>query len=326
MMGSVIELNDDSFIVKQHYRYVETYRNINSWNHLETAEISDIKEHIAPIVKPKKDNELARRFDYLLYSIQLGVLQSKNVQKPIDSVVAAAELLTEKYSIPQVTAQRPIIEKVQTQEFWDSATIADLEQVREAMRGLIQYIDKMKRKIYYTDFEDQISEGAKGEPLYTTNELTNYRKKVEFYLKEHADNLSVYKLRNNKQLNETDMKELERILWNELGSREDYTKEYGDTPIGRLVRKIVGVDRSALNEAFSKFLSDEKLNINQIRFVNLIIDYIVENGNIEDNSVLMNEPFKSAGSIVALFKDDIGKAKEILQVVEEIKNNSERLA
>ena len=326
MMGAVIELNDDSFLVKRHYRYVEIYRNRNSWDHLETVEISDIKEHIAPIVKPKGDDELARRFDYLVYSIELGILQSKSVQEPIDRVVTAATLLTEKYSIPQVSAQRSTIEKVQTQDFWDGATIIELEQVRDALRRLIQYIDKSKRKVYYTDFEDQISEGAEGAPLYTTDELTNYRKKVEYYLKAHEDNLSVFKLRNNKKLNETDMKELERILWSELGSRDDYIKEYGDTPIGLLVRKIVGVDRSALNEAFSKFLSDEKLNINQIRFVNLIIDYIVENGNIEDNSVLMNEPFRSLGSITVLFKDNLGKAKELMSVVEEIRDNSAKMA
>ena len=122
------------------------------------------------------------------------------------------------------------------------------------------------------------------------------------------------------------MQELERILWNELGLKEDYEKEYGDTPIGRLVRKIVGVDRAAVNEAFSKFTSDEHLNINQIRFVGLIIDYIVANGNIEDNSVLMEEPFRSLGSITALFKDDMGIAKEIMNVVADIKNNSEMIA
>lgn len=326
LTGAVIELNDESFLVKRHYRYVETYRNRDSWDHLETVEISDIKEHIAPIVKPQKDDELARRFDYLVYSIELGVLQSKNVQNPIEIVVSAASLLTEKYSIPQVKAQKAVIEKVQTQEFWDSATILELEQVRDALRSLIQYIDKKKRKIYYTDFEDQISDGIAGTPLYTKDELTNYRKKVEYYLKEHEDNISVYKLRNNKKLSQTDMNELERILWNELGSKDDYIKEYGDTPIGLLVRKIVGVDRTALNEAFSKFLSDEKLNINQIRFVNLIIDYIVENGNIEDNSVLMNEPFKSLGSITVLFKDDIGKARELMNVVTEIRDNSAMMA
>ena len=122
------------------------------------------------------------------------------------------------------------------------------------------------------------------------------------------------------------MKELERILWSELGSRDDYEKEYGDTPIGILVRKIVGVDRAAVNEAFSRFTSDEHLNVNQIRFVNLIIDYIVANGNIEDNKVLMEEPFRSLGSITVLFKDDLGKAKEIMGVVADIKNNSEMMA
>ncbi|MBP3198110.1 MAG: DEAD/DEAH box helicase family protein [Butyrivibrio sp.] len=323
---AVLELNDDSFLVKRHLRYVEAYRNLLTWNNLETVEISDIKEHISPLIKPKKDNELARRFDYLIYSIDLGILQSKNVQTPIDIVVAAAEILQSKYSIPQVAAQKETIEKVQTQEFWDNATIIELDQVREAMRGLLQYIDKLKRKIYYTDFTDDITDAAEGEPIYTSNDLKNYKKKVEFYLKGHEDHMSVYKLRNNKKLNETDMKELERILWTELGSKDDYIKEYGDTPIGRLVRKIVGVDRAAVNEAFSKFLSDEHLNVNQIRFVNLIIDYIVANGNIEDNAVLMEEPFKSVGSITALFKDNLGTAKEIMNVVADIKSNSEQMA
>ena len=119
---------------------------------------------------------------------------------------------------------------------------------------------------------------------------------------------------------------LENILWTELGSKDDYIKEYGDTPVGRLVRKIVGVDRAAVNEAFSEFLTEERLNINQMRFVNLIVDYIVENGNIDDNKVLMGEPFKSVGSITALFKDDMSTARQIMDVVDQIKRNSDEIA
>ena len=133
-------------------------------------------------------------------------------------------------------------------------------------------------------------------------------------------------MRNNKQLTEVDLKELERILWTELGSKDDYIKEYGDTPVGRLVRQIVGVDRAAVNEAFSKFLAEERLNINQMRFVNLIVDYIVVNGNIDDNKVLMGEPFRSVGSITSLFKDDMGTAKQIMEVIAQIKRNSEEIA
>ncbi len=125
---------------------------------------------------------------------------------------------------------------------------------------------------------------------------------------------------------QADLKELERVLWKELGTRSDYEQEYGDTPIGRLVRQIVGVDREAVNEAFSEFLSEERLNVNQIRFVRLIIDYIVANGNIEDNKVLMEEPFRSVGSITTLFKDDMASAKRIMEIVADIKKNSEEIA
>ena len=324
---AVVELDDNSFMVKRHLRYVEQFRCLSNWDRLETVEITNIKEHISPLIKPKKENELARRFDYLMYSIDLGILQSKNVQKPITTVVHTAEiLLATKNKVPQVVAQKHILEKVITAEFWETAGLLELENVRVAMRDLLQYLDKIETKIYYVNFTDEITDGVEGAPIYDSHDLKDYRKKVEFYLKEHSNNLSVYKLRNNKRLSETDLKSLEKILWEELGSKKDYEKEYGDTPIGRLVRRIVGVDRAAVNEAFSEFLSEENLNINQIRFVNLIVDYIVVNGNIDDNAVFMKEPFRSLGSITTLFKNDMGTAKRIMDVVADIRRNSEETA
>ncbi len=324
---AVVELNDDSFMVKRHLRHVEMFRCLANWNRLETVEITDIKVHISPLIKPKKENELARRFDYLIYSITLGILQSKNVQKPVNIVVHTAEiLLTTKSKVPQVVAQKDVLEKVITPDFWQTISVLELEQVRVAMRELLQYIDVIKTPIYYVDFADEIVSSVEGTPIHNLDDLKDYRKKVEFYLKEHGDNLSVYKLRNNKKISQSDLKELETILWEELGTKKDYEKEYGDTPIGRLVRRIVGVDRAAVNEAFSEFLSREKLNVNQIRFVNLIVDYIVANGNIDDNAVLMEEPFRSVGSITTLFKNDMGTARRIMAVVANIKRNSEEIA
>lgn len=323
---AVIELNDNNFMVKRHLRYVELFRDLSSWDSLETVQVSNIKEHISPLIKPKKDNELARRFDYLIYSIDLGMLQSKNVQSPINIVVKTAEMLTKKIHVPQVAAQKDVIEKVQTADFWNETTIIELNKVREALRELLQYLDNGRKKIYYTNFTDTIIDVKEGEPIYVNADLENYRKKVEFYLKEHRDKISVFKLRNNKPLSETDLKELERILWQELGSKSDYEKEYGDTPVGRLVRRIVGVDRKAVNEAFSEFLTEERLNFNQMQFVKLIIDYIVVNGNIDDNKVLMDEPFRSVGQMTVLFKKDMNTARQIMNVVADIKRNSEEIA
>lgn len=327
MHHAVIELNDMSFRVKQHLRFVEKYRNKMQWNQLESVEVSDIKEHIAPLVMAKQENELARRFDYLVYSIDLGMLQSRNINQPIQIVIQTAEDLSKLYnSNAYVKAQKYIIDKIQTEEFWENTNILELDEVRIALRDLLKYIEKKKQQIYYTNFTDTILEKKEGEPIYNANELKNYKKKVEYYLKEHQDSLAIYKLRNNKRLSESDLKELERVLWKELGTKKDYEKEYGDTPIGRLVRQIVGVDRNAVNEAFSEFLSEERLNINQIRFVRLIVDYIVTNGNIVDNSVLTEDPFRTVGSITTLFAEDMATAKQIMGVISEIRKNSEEIA
>ncbi len=326
MHNAVIELNDNSFRVKMHYRFVERFRELANWDCLETVEIAEIKEHISPLINPPKEDELARRFDHLLYSIELGALQSKNVRMPISAVVKTAERLLLKRRISQIEEQKDLLVRVQTDEFWNEASIMEMDQVRHSLRDLLQYLDKVDKPIYFVNFTDTIVDKVEGEPLYDSGELQNYRKKVEFYLKEHSNNLAVYKLRNNKRLSELELKSLEKLLWEELGTKTDYQKEYGDTPIGRLIRRIVGVDRTVVNEAFSEFLTEERLNLNQIRFVNLIVDYIVANGNIDDNKVLMEDPFRSVGSITAIFKDDMGTAKRIMDVVEEIRRNSEEIA
>lgn len=263
----VINLDDSSFRVKRHFMYVEKYRRLENWNNLESIPVAEIREHIAPLVKEDDGDELAKRFDYLIYSIDLGILQSRNVGKQINVVIQTAEALSHKMTIPQVKKHRKIINQVQTEEFWENVNIMELDVVRDAMRELLQYLDVIHKPIVYSDFSDQITDMKEGESIKTGSNLKNYRKKVEFYLKEHQDNIAVYKLRNNKKLTEQDLKTLESILWEELGSRDDYQKEYGDTPVGRLVRKIVGVDREAVNEAFSQFLNEEKLNLKQMRFV-----------------------------------------------------------
>lgn len=322
----IIELNDSSFRVKSHLRYVEKYRSKAAWNQIEAIQMSEIKEHISPLIIPAKEEELARRFDHLLYSTELAILQSRNASKNIGTIIYTAEQLSVLYRIPQVKEQKYIIEKIMTDEFWEDISVLELEAIRESLRDLIINIEKKKQPVYYTNFTDEIIDMQEGEPIYNVNDLKKYRQKVEFYLKEHKDNLAVYKLRHNRKLNKTDLKELERILWGELGTKDDYVKEYGDTPIGILVRRIVGLEKGAVNEAFSEFLSEERLNVNQIRFVKLLIDYIAVNGMLDDNSVLMEEPFRSVGSITTIFKGDLNTAKQIMDVVGQIKDNAGELA
>lgn len=114
-------------------------------------------------------------------------------------------------------------------------------------------------------------------------------------------------------------------MWNELGTKSDYEKEYKEMPVAKLVRKIVGLDRQAAVEAFSEFLNDESLNSNQIHFVNLIVDYVVKNGLIDDNRVLMEDPFRTIGSIVTLFENKVDERNKLLKVIKCIKENAEQI-
>ena len=46
----------------------------------------------------------------------------------------------------------------------------------------------------------------------------------------------------------------------------------------------------------------------------------------EDNRVLMEELFRSVGSITTLFKNDMATAKGIMDAIADIKRNSEEIA
>jgi len=197
-----------------------------------------------------------------------------------------------------------------------------LEAVREALRDLVKFLEKETQKFYYTNFKDQVLEVKENGPMFTVNDLKSYRKKVEHYLHEHRDQMAIYKLRNNKKLTVQDLKTLEHILWNELGTKDDYQREFGDTPITKFVRQIVGLGPQAANEVFSEFLSSERLNIQQSRFVKLIVDYFVKNG-VMDKRVLQEKPFKTVSSIVELFKDNMDDARKIISIIDEMNKNSE---
>ena len=113
----------------------------------------------------------------------------------------------------------------------------------------------------------------------------------------------IAKLKGNVPLTGEDVKALEAILWSELGSKEDYEAEYGQKPLGELVREIVGLDMNAAKAAFSEFLNDVSLDSRQIWFVKQIVEYIVHNGVMKDMTVLQEPPFTDQGSVVEIFTD-----------------------
>jgi type I restriction enzyme R subunit len=64
-----------------------------------------------------------------------------------DQVKEIAGLLEEKDTIPMVKEQLPLIQDLQTDEWWHDVTAPMLDNVRERLRLLVRLIDKGHRSV-----------------------------------------------------------------------------------------------------------------------------------------------------------------------------------
>ena len=217
-------------------------------------------------------------------------------------------------------AEAELIDKILHTDYLDNAGINEFEHIREKLRDLIKYIPVDKTR-YDTNFDDEILSVEWNKSELENDDLKNYRMKMEHYIRMHQDNAVIIKLKSNQPLTAEDVKELEAILWSEVGSRQDYEAEYGRKPLGELVREIVGLDMNAAKAAFSEYLSSADLDSRQIYFVNQIVEYIVHNGIMKDLSILREPPFSDQGSVVEIF-GDMTVWTGIKKVIEKINANA----
>ena len=143
--------------------------------------------------------------------------------------------------------------------------------------------------------------------------------KVNRYIEEHKNSLAIYNLTHNISLTRKDYEELERVFTQELGSKEDYVKTFGDTPFGLLIRKIAKLDHEAVLAAFSEFINDQSLNSRQIAFVQKVITHIEQNGYIEDISVLTKAPFDKPAKLLDF---DERRQERLLAVIKSVRDNA----
>ena len=114
----VAAMNLDNFIVRPKRRLVEKYAATDAWTALSTESLGELSRHVAGLPSEiETDEEEAKRFDLLLLNLQLARLRSKlGFVRLRDQVMAIAELLEEKASIPMVRDQLELIVVIQDDE------------------------------------------------------------------------------------------------------------------------------------------------------------------------------------------------------------------
>lgn len=319
-------LNKDSFMVKNKIHYIELYSKEKTWVYISTIDLMDIKENLIPLFTSIDDNEDAKRFDNLMYQLQVKRIRQDKTNRCENLIVDTVGELEKLGTVPQIREKQDLILKVAETDYIKEADFWAIEEVRTELRNLIQFIDPYNRPPVYIDIEDTLNDIDEGCVYVSTgNNFTNYRRKVEKFLTGNLENVIVWKIRHNIRLTEQDKENLENILFEELGNNKEYAETFGDTNIIKAVRNIVGLDKNVVSDIFYKYINDNRLNMKQIQFVKLLIDYVIKNGTI-DMQKLTEQPFKNVGEVYDLFGNNIDLFKEIREDIENINENAEKLA
>ncbi|MFN9692647.1 MAG: DEAD/DEAH box helicase family protein [Synechococcaceae cyanobacterium] len=216
----------DNFVVRPHLQLVERFRQNEPWGSLTSDDHEALRITLAPLpsayAEQQGDTDAdARRFDLLLYTLQLTLLRKEprfaRLQKQLRDLATQLEA---RANIPQVAGELELIRDLTTDEWWQDVTVPMLEEVRLRLRSLIGLIESSAQGALYTNFTDELGELIEVDSgrLLTRDEFQQFRLRARDFLRAHEDHLTMQRLRRNQPLTSADLNELQRWLSGKLSA------------------------------------------------------------------------------------------------------------
>jgi len=322
---AINNLERKRFQVDMNLRYVEEFKARSRWNNLSADDVHQIESYLSALPNPEAINETARRFDLMMLKLQLAsMLQLSSETRFHENLITIAGQLSTKYTIPQVLRSKLLIEQMKDPEFYKGISQKKLDSLRKEIRELVQYLEITGITPIYTDIEDSEITTALREPKTSWSGGNIYKKRVESFIRENKNQLTISKLATNKPITFEEITVLEDILFDgeERGTPESFKEEYGEQPLGKFVRSILGLDLEAANQAFADFIHAGKFSAAQMTFINNIIGYLTRNGTI-DREMLFEAPFTNLNDqgLLGIFND--ADAVKIINIIDTVNRNAE---
>lgn len=324
LLSQTQRLNDAHISVRDHWEAVSRFRSPQAWEYISAVDVLTLQNEVAPLVSSPNEDESALKFDLLALNVQLGLVDPEYAtdvyEGKITLIVSALQKLG---SVPEIMAKMDTINEVLTPEFWENKSLSSLERIRLELRDLIKHLVGGSGKIFKVDIEDTVTDEGVAPSVVKS---VTYKKKVLDFLAENREHPVLKKIQNIERLSESDIEDLERILWQELGTKEDYVRYLQrenlttDLSVGAFIRTLSGVDRKKALDLFTDFIQANSLTADQEEYLKSILDYVCQNGDLE-KKMLMQSPFDeyevleifpgkfSNAEFVALLHDSISAAK-----------------
>ena len=333
--SQIAALDPAAFAVRARLRHVEEFGGPRSrWEALTKVDVQNLENQLAHLAPVEGTDELARRFDLLLLTLMLALVQKSARQKGYVERISnlGYNLLSQKTSVPAVFDQKDLLQQVQRNEYWQQADLPSLEVVRQKLRDLVKFLDRDQQPVVYTHFTDEldlVGVAEKNIHSWGSNVLESYHQRVARYIRENRHHITINRLRTNQAITIAELDELERLVFdgNERGTAADLYKELGQVkPLGEFIRSLLGLDVNAAKEAFAEFLNKRVLQPDQIYFINSLIDYLAHNGVI-DRRMLFEKPFteRHHQGVVGVFREE-AQVHDLFRIIDQISENARAVA
>lgn len=142
MCEKVQALPRDNFAVRQHLKYVELYSEEVNYQALTYEDTLKVREELAPLILPDKEEVSAVRFDALMYGIELAYLAGKRYTRAQGDLMKRVNGIAGIANIPEIQAQTNFMNRILNTDYVENAGINEFEEIREKLRDLMRYIPK----------------------------------------------------------------------------------------------------------------------------------------------------------------------------------------
>lgn len=325
-------LPEKTIAIKEKWRELKSVRDFNSLKTFSGVTKTVLARDIAPLMQWRntRGHEEAYYFDLLIARLQNELLRkSAKFEDYKDELLFAMSQLP--ININQVREKLNIINQIKAPQFWETITIKDLENIRVELRGIMQH----RRVTSYSSTKPLVVDVAEDStkieqrkvlPKLEGLELIAYRMRVKDALEALIEESTILqKIKSGKAVNEDDLQEICSLILTQNPDVDcDSLVELYPEAAGDLIyifHRIIGWESTAVRQRFEQFVQEHNLSSKQIKFLDLVINFIAKNGSVEIEK-LYESPFTTidSNSIDGVFSDkDID---QLLGIINSFKPNT----
>lgn len=321
-------LPEESIAVREKWKEKRTLAQPATLKAFAPATVARLRQDIAPLMQWRniRGRSDAYALDLLIARMQNALLRGSGEIADL-RIELMDRLAALQMHLNPVREKAETIKRVKADEFWQSLTIAALEEVRIRLREIMHHRERsggqpMPAKIVDITEDDACIHYSRRSASLKAVDMKAYQQVVEDELKKHFDtNPTLKKIRAGEPVSESDLQALVSLILTQSpdASRAVLAEFFSATaePLQFAIRAIVGMEPQVVQAKFADFARKHpKLTAKQMRFLGLLQNHIARYGTITIDK-LYEAPFTvvDADGLDGVFEDE-GEVTDLLQVIQ----------